>query len=198
MIPRSQIAALVVVAVGAFVVSLWVSGATISLGWFGHIGITITAATVAITAFNLWLWKIPVLQGWLVKRPHLWGTWNVEIRSEWVDPGTGKRPEPISASFVIRQTAFALHLRMTSPKSLGTLVCADLIAKDDGEFALTGIYRNEPKLAERDRLEIHYGAFLLEIEGEPNRPVRLSGQYRTDRGTKGEMAVTNRRHKWRA
>ena len=41
-----------------------------------------------LTAFDLWRWRVPVLHGWFVKRPWLWGRWKVTFQSNWLDPAT--------------------------------------------------------------------------------------------------------------
>ncbi len=74
-----------------------------------------TATTVVVTAallFDLWLWKLPFLHDWFVKRPVIVGTWKVVIRSKWIDPTTGLTRAPIEGYMVIRQTFSTLSLRL--------------------------------------------------------------------------------------
>lgn len=193
MISRPHLWALILLAIGVFVGAIWISGGQVSLGWSAYLSVTITVVVGAIAIFNLWLWRLNFLQGWFVKRPHLWGTWNAAIKTEWIDPVSSERRQSVKATLAIRQTYAALQVRMTSEQSRGELFCANLLAKDDGGFRLTGIYRNEPNLAERARSTIHYGSFLLDIEGPANSPTRMTGHYWTDRDTKGEMIVDERR-----
>lgn len=72
---------------------------------------------------------------------------------------------------------------------------ADRIApsrKNDG-YSLFAVYTNEPNTRLRGvRSEIHYGAFALDTHGKSAKPVRISGQYWTDRGTKGTMELSDR------
>jgi hypothetical protein len=55
-------------------------------------------------AFDLWLWKIPFLHSWFVKRPVIDGKWKVEIRANWKDPATNAGIAPLEGYMVIRQT----------------------------------------------------------------------------------------------
>jgi hypothetical protein len=61
------------------------------------------------------------------------------------------------------------------------------VRKEDGGFRLVGTYLNEPNITARAASPIHYGTFLLDIEGSANKPSQMRGHYWTDRGTKGEM-----------
>lgn len=192
MISRLHLSAIIVVAVGTVVAVLWASDEPVSWAWLMSIGASVGVTLGAMTAFDRWLWQMPWLQGWFVKRPHLWGEWNVEIRSHWEDPETGQRPDPIAATFSIRQTYSAVHLRMRSDESQGDLTSAKLVEGSDGRYTLAGIYRNEPDLAVRNRSQIHNGALLLEVEGQPNCPTELRGKYWTDRGTQGEIVAIRR------
>jgi len=61
----------------------------------------------------------------------------------------------------------------------------------DGTFKAFAVYRNEPKIQVRDRSPIHYGAFMLDVQGNPIDA--LEGVYWTDRETRGDMKLTDRR-----
>ena len=187
MIPRPQIIAIVVLVLAAFLGLVLLRGGAVPLEWGAYLGITITLVSSVLFIFNLWLWRLPLLQGWFVNRPHLWGTWSVTFYTQWNDPDTGHQREPVPGTFEIRQTFFSLHVRMQSEQSNGDLLCANILNIDDGRFRLAGIYRNEPKLSGRQKSAIHYGTFLLDIEGNPNLPTGMKGHYWTDRETKGEM-----------
>lgn len=189
MIPRPQLVAIVLLAIVVFTGAIWISGDAVSLNWVKYLGITIFVVATAIALFNRYLWRLSHLQGWFVKRPHIWGTWKATLNTDWINPESGSRQAPVDAKLTIRQTHGAVHVRMSSDKSKGDLLIARIIADDDGQYRLAGIYKNEPRLNERPSSGIHYGAFLLTIDGSPNSPTRMHGHYWTDRGTKGEMAL---------
>ena len=174
---------------GAVALNLYILGEPVSWTWAKAIGVPITVVGIAILAFERWLWRIPLLQGWFVYRPNLNGTWEVTLETDWVDERTGQRRAPVEARFEIRQTHSRLHIAMSSDESMGELVAASIIRRDDGRYRLTGTFRNEPRLSNRDRSPIHYGAFLLDVEGSASRPDTLRGHYWNDRGSKGEMAA---------
>lgn len=191
MISRLQITAIATVVVLAVAGSLAIAGESVSVRLFTSITVAVSAVGVAVAVFDKWIWRLRLLQGWFVQRPHLWGRWKAQIASQWTD-GNGARREPIAATFTIGQTYSRVSIRMESNDSSGVLVAANIVRCDDGSYRLVGIYRNDPRLALRDSSTIHYGAFMLDVEGHPNAPERLRGQYWTDRDTKGEIVASNR------
>ena len=54
---------------------------------------------------------------------------------------------------------------------------------------MIGVYSNEPKHSIRNRSPIHYGTLKLNIIGNP--VTALSGHYWTDRGTQGELYLSD-------
>lgn len=115
-----------------------------------------------------------------------------EIRSHWVDPSTGNHPKPIPATADIRQTYSTLYVRLQTPSSYGDLHSCQLKLEEDGRFRLYGIYQNIPALTHRTESQIHRGAMILEVEGDPNKPRELRGEYWTDRDTRGELILYRR------
>ena len=192
MISQLHIGAIVLVAVFIISAIAWVRDDYFLYGPLGYITFLIAGVSIAVAIFNFWLWRVRWLQGWFVKRPHLWGKWDILISPEGTDPATGEKFVPVMAEFRVRQTYGALYVHMIAPQSTGDLLSAELIHKEDGGCRLVGVFRNEPKFSERPSLEIHHGAFLLDIEGPPNSPSGMIGHYWTDRGTSGEMTATNR------
>ena len=91
----------------------------------------------------------------------------------------------------IRQTYSRFSARMVTRESSSFLVAHKIEQQNDGIFQLFGTYQNTPDIALRGkRSEIHYGALLLEIQGDP--PKSLAGHYWTDRGTKGSLELRDR------
>lgn len=125
-------------------------------------------------------------------RPDLRGTWRVVLKSEWVDPKTGRSPEPITCYMAIRQTLTTLSMRLMTPESSSWLVAHRVMLSPDGLYQVAGVYTNKPQVHLRgDRSEIHFGAILLDVHGDP--PAELDGHYWTDRDTRGAMQLTDRR-----
>ena len=187
------IKAIIYGAVLAWTIVLYANHQAINSAGLRPLSTVITVVLYAVMAFDLWLWKIPLLHGWFVKRPVIDGTWKVEIRSNWKNPATGKDIAPVEGYMVVRQTFSTLSLRLLTEESSSELVGTEIVCSADGLYCVSGVYRNEPRFQVRDRSEIHYGAVWLRIVDEPVKQVL--GHYWTDRETAGEMDLLTRQKK---
>ena len=173
---------------------LYFNHEAIKSAWLGPLSTAITIVLYLVMAFDLWLWKLPVLHGWFVKRPAIGGTWKVEIRSNWKDPATGSGIAPVQGFMVVRQTFSTLSVRLLTTESSSELVGTEIVCSQDGLYCVSGVYRNEPRYEVRGRSPIHYGAVWLRVIDEPANK-RILGHYWTDRETAGEMELSSQRNK---
>ena len=193
MTAERYIKAIIYVTVLVWTIVLYGNHAAITSAWPQHLSMVITIVLYAVMAFDLWLWKLPFLHDWFVKRPVIDGTWKVEIRSNWKDPVTGADIKPVEGYMVIRQTFSTLSLRLLTEQSSSELVGTEIVCSADGLYCVSGVYRNEPRLQVREGSPIHYGAVWLPIIDDPLQ--KIIGHYWTDRQTAGEMELTNRQKK---
>ena len=129
-----------------------------------------------------------ILQGWLIKIPDLQGTWRGELRSDWIDPETGKGIDPIPMILVVRQTFSNIQCTMMTMESTSYSTTADInVAPNSEDLYLTYNYTNRPKATIRDRSAIHDGASILKIISKPNKC--LEGEYWTGRKTRGDITL---------
>lgn len=187
------IKAIIYGAVLAWTAVLYANHQAINSAGLRPLSTVITIVLYAVMTFDLWLWKIPFLHSWFVKRPVIDGTWKVEIRSNWKNPATGKVVAPVEGYMVIRQTFSTLSLRLLTAESSSELVGTEIVCSADGLYCVSGVYRNEPRFQVRERSEIHYGAVWLKIIDEPAQ--KVMGHYWTDRETAGEMELGTRQKK---
>ena len=155
MIEKLHLSAIILTAAAIWGVLLILEGVAVSPGLIRPYSTVVGVLTMLLTAFDLWAWRLPILQGWLVKRPVLTGTWRAEIHSNWIDPATGHRIAPIAAFMVIRQTFSTLTLSLLTDESRSELLGAEISRGQDGTYRVFGVYRNEPRFAVRHRSEIH-------------------------------------------
>lgn len=176
-----------VVAFGGAVwaLGLMFDGWTLAPSFFAPVPWVTTAVATLLGAWDAYLWRIPFLHPWLIKRPDLGGTWRGTVTSSWVDPTTDQKPRPIEAYLVIRQSASTIHVCMFTRESRSVPLLANL-SEADGAWVLSSIYRNEPDMQIQGRSRIHHGWVQLRARGVP--PVELSGSYCTDRDTKGSLS----------
>ena len=185
----TYVKAIIYTAVAFWAIVLLVTGQKLSSDLLRPLS-TVTSGVVLLSiAFELWLWKLPFLHGWLVKRPVLTGTWRAELRSNWKDP-TGAVIPPVEGYVVIRQTFLNLSLRLLTKESSSHLVGTEIVCSVDGLYCVSGVYRNEPRYQDRSHSEIHFGAVWLQVIDTPAQ--MLEGHYWTDRNTAGEMLLTDR------
>lgn len=139
--------------------------------------------------FTKWAWRLPFLHPWLVKIPDLQGTWRGVLKSDWVDPSTGKGIEPIPVVLTIRQDFSNIKCVVMTKESSSHSVAADINFGLGGDATcLSYTYTNRSKATIRDRSPIHDGAAILKIIKEPK--LSLEGEYWTSRKTRGEMELT--------
>jgi len=191
MIEKLHLTTVLLVAAIVWGILLILDGVVVSVVWLRHLSAVTGVLLLLLAAFDLYLWRLPILRSWFVKRPLLDGTWRAEVRSNWKNPETSSAIDPVIGFMVVRQTFSRLSLRLLTSESQSELLGAEVLRSDDGSYRVIGVYRNEPRLGVRDRSPIHYGGLVLQVSGTP--PVRLAGQYWTDRDTAGEIALSDRR-----
>lgn len=159
-------------------IDLWMATKKIPLAISGYVLIGII--------FTKWIWRLKLLQGWLIKIPDLQGRWEGELKSDWIDPATGKGIMPISIVLVIRQTFSSITCTLTTKESSSYSTTASINCIFGGQdLYLTYNYTNRPKATIRDRSAIHDGAAILKIIENPQRC--LEGEYWTSRKTRGDL-----------
>ena len=148
----------------------------------------VTVYAIVGIVFTKWLWRWKPLQGWLIKIPDLQGTWRGELKSDWINPETGKGIDPIPMVLVIRQTFSSIKCTLMTKESSSYSTTADInIAANSEDLYLTYNYTNRSKATIRDRSPIHDGAAILKIVAKPVSC--LEGEYWTSRKTRGDMSL---------
>ena len=171
---------------------LVVQGTQVSSTYWGPFGTVVSFLVVLGAAFELRLWHWPRLHGWFVRRPDLRGTWRVELQSDWINPTTNVSVPLIICYMGVVQTLSTLQMHLMTPESESWFIAESITpSRSKVGYRVAGVYTNEPKTHLRGkRSEIHRGGMLLETHGPANRPDTLTGEYWTDRKTKGQMTFT--------
>lgn len=149
---------------------------------------------IVIGLFASYLWKLPIFRNWLVQVPDLNGTWKGVIHSTWINPDTGKRPDPIPAVLTIKQSFFKISCVMRTSEMTSRSTIADFIIDGDHQVKqLSYTYDSNPLQSVKDRSPQHFGTIRFDIvEG---KTVKLNGEYWTGRKTTGEVELTYWRKK---
>lgn len=193
MISRIQTYVLVYVIFGLWSLLALYNGITVKANWFSSLSLVAAAIFGLLLLFEKWMWRCRIFQGWLVKRPRIWGTWRATLHSNYKNPDTGQTIGPVHAFMLIRQTYSRVSLRLMTPESCSDVIAVDLRDGEMGCFSLASVYQNTPRLSVRGRSPIHFGALLLQIPA--NEEKVLTGHYWTDREpeTRGEVELSDRR-----
>jgi hypothetical protein len=190
MITKIQLSAIIVIGALVWALLLISDGVQVNVAWLEHFNFVIGTLVIILWVFDKWIWKWRIFRGWLVKHTDLTGTWRVELRSEWVDPDTQHKRDPIQGYVCIRQTFSDLRMKMFTVESTSFVLLADMVKNADGSLTLISTYRNEPKLSVRKRSPIHHGTAKLEVSGPDVS--EIEGEYWTDRESIGEITLSER------
>jgi hypothetical protein len=171
-------------------VMLILEGTQVTTGLFKPCGAVVTVLGLVLLAFDKWLWSLRFLHPWFVDRPYLKGTWKGVLVSGYIEPATQQKVPPIEAYLVIRQTYSAIYLRLITKESTSESMANNIPKGVDGVYSIASVYRNIPQLPHRHHSEIHHGALVIRVEGDP--VTSLTGEYWTDRLTHGEMRFTEK------
>ena len=84
---------------------------------------TVPVVLIVIGIFIGYAWRWRIFRGWLVPFPDLNGTWQGSVQTTWIDPTTGKVPDPIPAILTIRQSFVRISCVMHSSRDKPQLSC---------------------------------------------------------------------------
>lgn len=139
--------------------------------------------------FKRWLWKLPFLQGWLVKIPNLNGTWEGQMKSTWINPETNAGIPPIDTKATITQTLTTITVDFQTGEMESQSVVADISCDSHRRVAeIKYIYQSVPDATVRGRSEMHFGSAKLGVK-KVGKETHLKGDYWTDRKTTGTIKL---------
>ena len=187
---RLHVTTILAIAAGLWFTVLLFQGTSVTLDHLKPFGTVVTLLIVIGVAFERVLWRQSWLHGWFVQRPDLRGTWNVELQSDWVDPKTGEQISPNQCFMGITQTYSKLRMHLMTVESESWLIADNIRPSPSGDgYQVVGVYINKPDLhLRRNRSEMHYGTLVVDSHGiSRTRPDTLSGEYWTDRKTRGTL-----------
>lgn len=193
MISRLHLSAILFVAASVWALALMLAGIDVTAAWFKPFSVVVVVLMMLLAVVDRWLWRVKWLRPWLFNMPLLHGTWRVVMQPAPAPPeqGSGPAPSPPLAAFmVIRQTFSTISLRLYTAESRSETLSARVVRCDDGTCNIAAVYHNTPRLQVRDRSPLHHGALLLSVHGD--LPQTLSGEYWTDRRTRGDLVLSDR------
>lgn len=193
---RTSISIIVVIVVALWALYLYfVEG--IPLDW--NYARPYSVVVAGLIALGFWfekqLWRLPPISRF-VKLPDIRGTWEAELQPIDIRSGETEPIQPIRCFFPIEQSYSTLRLGLLTPESSSALIAHSILPAEIGDgYQVVGVYRNEPKVAFRERSEIHRGSLILRTHGSATKPNMLTGEYWTDRNTSGSVRLMRKVNK---
>jgi hypothetical protein len=172
----------------AYAAALYLSGVHIQAGTKQALGYLPTALTFLVTLWDIWLWRLPLLQR-LAKRPWISGTWSATLTptaASVIPPGGSHGP--VEAYLMIEQTFWSIGIRQYTSESRsnsGATMWGETTSGSDRTFTYN--YASHPRQAIADRSPSHLGTVTLDVVGL--RPSTITGDYFTNRYTKGDLTL---------
>jgi hypothetical protein len=160
----------------------------INAGALKHLPEAITIYATFHLIFVGWLWKFPLLRGWLVPLPNLTGTWRGILKSTW-QGNPERKPVAREITLVIRQKFSSISCVLYTAESMSLSDAAVLM--DGGESGIPILsynYENTPRVSVRQHSNVHLGAVVLRVHASSDDWF-LQGEYWTNRQTTGEMEL---------
>ena len=194
-ITRLHIVLVLLLTVVVWAAVLLIRGTPISIEHAAPFSIVVGFLGLVALGVEHVMWRQRWLHGWLFCRPDLRGTWLVELQSSYLDPATNIRLPPITCYMGVTQTFSKLQMHLMTPESESWLI-AHAVTKSPSEdgYQIFGVYSNKPNVHLRaHRSEMHFGAIVLDTHGPQKlRPETMTGEYFTDRLTKGSLLLSRR------
>jgi len=188
-ISRARVQLIAAIVVAVFAAGIWSTGGQLHSQWLRFYSAAVFVATVALSLWEVVVWRLPPVQRMQGVPRNVRGTWRGTLTSLWIDPETGIPPPPKTTYLVIRQRASSVSVTLLSDESRSSSFMAQ-VDTIDGSTTLSYSYRNRPSPSVEHRSRIHHGSALLDVSGTP--ATRLDGRYWTDRNSRGELVFDAR------
>ena len=194
-IDRFHIAAFVAIAALVWWVTLVFQGTPVTWEHAMPFSVVVCALGLFAFVFDRFLWRFRLFHGWLIKRPDLRGTWDVVLKSSYIDPITAKCSAEIYCYVGVEQTLSELKMHLMTPKSESWSIASHVSPSPSGNgYQVICFYTNEPNIHLRHKRisEMHNGTLIIDTHGSGVRPESLTAKYWTDRKTVGTMDFRRR------
>ena len=183
----------ITIAVVFWIAVLRFHGTEVQLAMLVPFGMTVSAVTAVAIFFEKVAWKWPLINGLLVRRPPLAGTWRTELHSSYVDKNGN--PTQKTVYVVIQQSLRTISVRMYTDTARSFSIAESIRSSEtDDLFELAIVYQSVPDIHHRQDTSdgrIHFGA--LHLTDISQHPTSIAGPYWTDRNTNGHLKLIERK-----
>lgn len=152
----------------------------------------ITVTSISLFFYDKILWRFYAVRRWIAQLPDLQGVWKVTITPVKLDDQSEQSLDSVIGYAQFDQTASSLNIRLYTEDSRSTTIAYAIKEIEKSQFRLAIVYQNRPRLKARAREgTIHDGAAVYEFRGYS--PEKVSGEYWTEKPTRGEIELSDRR-----
>jgi hypothetical protein len=187
---KSSVYFLVGISAAAWCSLAYLEGLDLSrlIDFFGLIPKVVTIDLLAVAVFVRWGWKLKIFRGWLVPFPDLNGSWVGFIYSDWENPTTKEKPDPIPVMLTVKQSFFHISCMARTDEMEGYSHSESFFIDPGRQIKnITYLYTSKPRISLSKRSIPHDGAAAFKIvEGQKQK---LIGRYWTDILSKGEIIL---------
>lgn len=155
------------------------------LDFLKPLSIVVMVDAFIVSIFVKWLWKLKLLYPWFVPFPDLNGTWKGVLKSNWICPNTGKKPNEIPTILTINQTFTNVSCVMrTGEMCSESFTSGFIINLETDSTHIVYSYKSDPKADIKYRSAPHFGTAKLSVV---NNQLILDGEYWSSRETTGTI-----------
>lgn len=192
---KRQIQIIVYIVAGAYSIALLVAGLHLPNAYLKVLSCLPALIVLSFASYDNVLWRVQPIRFFVRNRPLLKGTWTGTLISYQINAaGEEVVTDPIRVGVVIRQTYSSVSVALMTAESRSRSLVSEIYTHGEGDFTLYYQYQNTPELGIRKRSPIHYGGVAINVPGLT--PSHLTGEYWTDRNSKGTFEVTYRSPKY--
>jgi SMODS-associating 2TM, beta-strand rich effector domain len=186
-IDRKLLATFVLAVGGAAALVQWLIVRTADLAsLWGYVGTASIGVTVALTAFDKWLWRLKVgdfrVFAQICRKPDISGRWVLSMQPIW------GHLDAFDQSLEITQTLFSLSARFDrneDPKlsaAYSESLAADLIERNE-QWLLVCVYESKPGFQPEEHTAAHDGCLVVDIRQRKWNVEPMRGRYWTNKTT---------------
>lgn len=180
---------------GAYSIAFLVAGLHLPNYYLKALSCLPALIVLGFASYDNVLWRVQPIRFFVRNRPLLKGTWTGTLISYQIDAaGEEVAADPIRIGVVIRQTYSSVSVTLMTAESLSRSLVSSIYTHGEGDFTLYYQYQNTPELGSRKRSPIHFGGVAINVPGLA--PSHLTGEYWTDRNSKGTLEIAHRSPKY--
>lgn len=154
-----------------------------------------TAGTLAVVAYQKWIWRWHFLHPWFENTPLIFGEYEGTVVRTFKDGEVDNTEVEVDITITQPSVSKVLFLqKMKNQEAEGHTEACQLYRDNDSHYYIEGIYevtKNENHPETEGKTEKYFGAMRLQLSS-PIEPKKLSGSYWSYIFTRGRVELTRK------